>query len=279
MEALPDSMIQITHCSERDFLDSFRSDLAAAIQAVLVLSPFLSSNRAVDYYPALHALTIRAVTVDVYSRAGHEQPEGLRKGYPEVIRTLRRLGVHVHVRPGMHEKVAAIDGRILWHGSLNILSHNDTRESMLRFECAGLVKEVLSDLGLDIAAATAAESPSQLADEARLGDKHQRDETRGCPICGDTMQFFESPNLWICNASPRCSGTLSYDSAPTTERLDVATLAPHTIELACPICASPMGVSRGVFVRISCTSPTCGFALDPRLSAGIARVLKQRSVA
>jgi hypothetical protein len=32
----------------------------------------------------------------------------------------------------MHEKIAFIDGRILWLGSLNILSHRDTSECMIR---------------------------------------------------------------------------------------------------------------------------------------------------
>ena len=61
----------------------------------------------------------------------------------------------------MHEKVAAIDGRILWHGSLNILSHNNGRESMLRFESRDLVHEILQDLGIS----------SALEDDPEDGDR------------------------------------------------------------------------------------------------------------
>jgi len=48
----------------------------------------------------------------------------------------------------MHEKVVAIDGRVFWHGSLNVLSHSSTFESMLRIESEDLVRSVLADLGI-----------------------------------------------------------------------------------------------------------------------------------
>lgn len=89
------------------------------------------------------ALSVRSIRVRAYVRPRAEQPETLRRTYPGAIRNLETRGVQVLCRPGMHEKVAAIDGRILWHGSLNILSHNDSRESMLRFESRDLVHEIL----------------------------------------------------------------------------------------------------------------------------------------
>jgi hypothetical protein len=270
--------ISITHWSEAGFVDGFRADLAASTAAVIILSPFVSQNRAFQYLAVLHAVNLRGVEVTAYVRPLYEQPDTLRTSYDSVMRSLERTGVHVHVRPGMHEKVAVIDGCILWHGSLNILSHNDTRESMLRITCAELVKEVLGDLGLRTTApAPVGPATEQLAGEESLGDKRVRDETRSCPVCGSKMKYFESANLWICAASPQCSGTLSKESVPAVG--SGSPVMPQAVELACPICGSPMAIHRGVFGRIACSSSACGFTLDPRLSAGIARVLKQRTVA
>jgi len=58
-----------------------------------------------------------------------EEPRGDR-----LIAALRDLGATVDARAQMHEKIAILDGHILWHGSLNILSHRDTHESMLRID-------------------------------------------------------------------------------------------------------------------------------------------------
>ena len=56
----------------------------------------------------------------------------MEDGLPETVRAIRKLGIPVDHRARIHEKIAIIDGEILWHGSLNILSHRDTSESMLR---------------------------------------------------------------------------------------------------------------------------------------------------
>jgi len=127
------------------------------------LSPFVSPNRSADYYPVFMALSVRSIPIRAYVRPRAEQPETLRPTYADAVRNLELRGVQVLCRPGMHEKVAAIDGRILWHGSLNILFHNDSRESMLRFDCPELAIEILQDLGID----TVLDAPSSTSTESQ----------------------------------------------------------------------------------------------------------------
>jgi hypothetical protein len=45
--------IPIAHCSDREFLDLFRADLASSTDQVTILSPFMSQNRAIHYYPRI----------------------------------------------------------------------------------------------------------------------------------------------------------------------------------------------------------------------------------
>jgi FMN phosphatase YigB (HAD superfamily) len=63
--------ILIKHYSDAGFLEAFRVDLAGSIAS---LSSFLSQNRALHYYPVFHALSLRAVIVDVFTRPLHQQP-------------------------------------------------------------------------------------------------------------------------------------------------------------------------------------------------------------
>jgi hypothetical protein len=266
--------ISIKHCVEHDFLDLFRADLAACTQCVELLSPFVSLNRSSDYYAVLAALSVRSVPVKVYVRPRQEQPELLRSKYPEAIRNLESRGVRVLCRSGMHEKVAAVDGRILWHGSLNVLSHNDSRESMLRFESADLVQEILQDLGIQ----------SDLFDHGSVGTDERADADQGpsagppCSVCRGPMRLYESAGIWLCNESPRCSGVRSVGSIETEAEAAALESRSTTIELNCPICDSPMVVA-GIFRRqLSCPASGCGFQLEPRLSAGILRILSRRHV-
>jgi len=257
---------------ERDFLDLFRADLAASTRCVELLSPFVSVNRSSDYYAVLTTLSVRSVPVKVYVRPRQEQPEFLRSNYPEAIRNLESRGVQVVCRSGMHEKVAAVDGRILWHGSLNILSHNDSRESMLRFESADLVQEILQDLGLD----------SDLFDRSSVDADQRADTDHGpsagppCSVCGGPMRLYESAGIWLCNDSPRCSGVRSVGSVETEAEAAALESRSTAIELNCPICNSPMAVTGILRRQLSCPASGCGFQLEPRLSAGILRILSRR---
>jgi hypothetical protein len=259
----------IRHCVEHDFLDCFRADLVASRASVIILSPFVSPARCSNYYPVLHVLSARAVAVSVYVRPEPEQPDGLRNHFREVVRGLESAGAHVSLRPTMHEKISAIDDTILWHGSLNILSHNDSRESMLRFESPDLVREVLSDVGLNGAGTRAITPPGD-------GDTTAKAEVPSCPLCGRPMQEYGSAGVWLCPDSPRCQGIRPISEVQTGTTPTPHVQSPSLIDIACPLCDSRLAIRAGIVERIVCSSPACGFALEPRLSAGIIRILRRK---
>lgn len=257
--------ISISHYRENDFHVRFREDLSSALRCVIILSPFLSQNRAACYYPVLQAARQRNVSVDVYARPKHEQPDRLLGHYDRVKRRLIEFGVAFHERPGMHEKVGVIDDHILWHGSLNILSHNESRESMLRFESAELVDDVLTNLELQPGAS--------VGHEVTASAPHEQATLFApvCPVCRSAMQAYPDIGLWICQQSPVCPGSLPIgDPAPILSPAQV-----ERLPIACPICGEPLQLRRVPYTRIACGSPDCGFALDPRISAGIVRILRR----
>jgi ribosomal protein L37AE/L43A len=271
--------IPIAHCSEQDFHDRFRRDLTACTAWVLILSPFLAQNRVLHYYPIFYALTARQVVVEVYAKPRHEHPEGLRERYGEIEHRLKDAGARFHVRPGMHEKLAVIDGSILWHGSLNMLSHNDTRESMLRFESPELIQEVLTDLRLEPYAVGGKMLHVVEMEDSTSASREITVEMPRCPKCGEEMLFFANASMWICKISPRCSGTLIAGATISKDQKAQASReSGQKLELVCPLCGHPMEISRGVFVRVMCSSPACGFTLDTRLSMGILRMLHRREI-
>lgn len=118
--------------SEGTFYPAFNQDLKQAAGSIVIFAPFLTARgvgRWVDIMRAKLAQGIRVRLVTL-------PPGGWRDASEDGVRDLQaeiaRLGIVVDLRAGMHEKFAIIDNKILWHGSLNIFSHNDTGESMLR---------------------------------------------------------------------------------------------------------------------------------------------------
>lgn len=138
----------IRHFTEREFWPAFRADLLECSTSLVILSPFLARARAFSLIREFRRLRARGVRVLVYTRPAAGQAGGLGARFQVVVRALRSSGVEVRERERMHEKVVAIDGRVFWHGSLNVLSHSATFESMLRIESEDLVRSVLADLGI-----------------------------------------------------------------------------------------------------------------------------------
>ena len=66
----------------------------------------------------------------------------------QTIAVLQDMGISVLFTGSHHRKLAVIDSRILYEGSLNILSQNDSCEVMRRIESEQLAQQMMSFIGL-----------------------------------------------------------------------------------------------------------------------------------
>lgn len=120
--------------TEGTFYPAFLKDLARARESIVIFSPFATGSGTARWIDSLRAALSRGVRARILTRPPEEFGGGSTDKVAELVLALRDLGITVDLRARMHEKIAILDGRILWHGSLNILSHRDTHESMLRLE-------------------------------------------------------------------------------------------------------------------------------------------------
>ncbi|MBI4507914.1 MAG: AAA family ATPase [Chloroflexi bacterium] len=128
--------------TEGTFYPAFLKDLTRARESIVIFSPFATGDGTARWVDSLRAALSRGVRVRILTRPPGEFGGGPTDQVGELVRGLRNLGVTVDLRARMHEKIAILDGRILWHGSLNILSHRDTHESMLRLESPAACQQV-----------------------------------------------------------------------------------------------------------------------------------------
>lgn len=118
--------------NEAGFYAAFARDLEIARESIVILSPYLTSRGTARWVNHIRAALERGVRVRIVTKPGEEFGGASEAEVNETIMSLRALGIAVDLRGKMHEKVAIIDQRVVWHGSLNILSHSYTSESMLR---------------------------------------------------------------------------------------------------------------------------------------------------
>ncbi len=135
--------------NDQTFYGSFLRDLKHAKKEVIIESPYMTTSRLAVLAPVLRKLVKKGVKVRVNTRYPGHHDELLRIQAWLVAKSLKNMGVKVKFFNNyLHRKTAVIDERILWEGSLNILSQGNSCEFMRRIESEQLTKQMIKFLGL-----------------------------------------------------------------------------------------------------------------------------------
>ncbi len=129
------------------FYDSFVRDLGRARTLVVIESPFITQRRVDTLLPVLRKLYRHGVTIIVNTKPIEEHDAMMADQAMWAISELQDIGVKVLMTVGHHRKIAIVDD-VLWEGSLNILSQNDSCELMRRISSASLTQEMLAFIGV-----------------------------------------------------------------------------------------------------------------------------------
>ncbi len=120
---------------ETTFYSTFIEDLGNCEKEVIIESPFITTERTKPLIPLFNKLLDKRVKIFVMTRDPKEHEKFMESQSEEMTSTFERIGVQVLLCIGNHHrKLAILDRKILWEGSLNILSQTKSREIMRRIE-------------------------------------------------------------------------------------------------------------------------------------------------
>ena len=135
---------------EKTFYKAFLRDLEHCRKEVIIESPFICSSRMKILKSNFEKLIGKGVKIFVITRDPREHSNGYEVQSEEEIRYFEVLGVQVLLCVGNHHrKLAILDRKVLWEGSLNILSQTHSREIMRRIENQELTLEMFNFLKLN----------------------------------------------------------------------------------------------------------------------------------
>jgi phosphatidylserine/phosphatidylglycerophosphate/cardiolipin synthase-like enzyme len=124
------------------FYKAFKKDLQNAQHSVLIESPFITTKRMNVLLPILRVLRKQGVRIVVNTRNPEEHGAEYQYQATLAVSAMQELDVTVLYTVKHHRKLAIIDNKTLWEGSLNILSQNDSCEIMRRTESEALARQM-----------------------------------------------------------------------------------------------------------------------------------------
>lgn len=128
--------------NEKTFYKAFISDIKRARVRVIIESPFMTLRRFRSLETVIEPTLHRGVRVVVNTRDPDSHEPMMREQALACVDILQELGAEVLYTSNLHRKIAIVDD-VLWEGSLNILSQNDSCEMMRRTVSADAVKQII----------------------------------------------------------------------------------------------------------------------------------------
>ena len=131
------------------FYRAFTRDLLHSRNEVVIESPFITEKRMRTLLPIFAKLRSRDVQVVINTRNPTEHDGDYYYQALNAIYELQELGITVLYTAGHHRKLAILDRKVIYEGSLNILSFNDSCEIMRKIVSEKAAKKLCAFIAID----------------------------------------------------------------------------------------------------------------------------------
>lgn len=132
---------------QNNFLPVFRNDILCAQKEILIVSPFLRKRRTAQMIEDLMPAVEKKVSVNVISRPSNDFSSRDQASFRSAMDLFDGLNINISHQSNIHQKFAVIDRKIVWYGSVNLLSYGSARESLMRIESANIARELENTIG------------------------------------------------------------------------------------------------------------------------------------
>jgi DNA polymerase III delta prime subunit len=156
---------------QKDFDTVFRADIEQARSSVVIFSGFVTPERVASYGDLFRRKILEGVKFRCVTR-----PPQYNGSIPvdrgrEALDYLEGIGVAVDCRREIHQKIAIIDSKVVWFGSLNPLSHTArSEEVMMRAVASGFASELARQVAIRGARRDADGQNAAMGENPRCGN-------------------------------------------------------------------------------------------------------------
>jgi superfamily II DNA or RNA helicase len=123
-----------------NFLPVYKNDLVNAVREILIVSPFVTKRRALQMLEFMNVALDHKVKVTIITRPAIDFKD--KPAVEDIMGLLKASGVNLVCKSNIHQKFAVIDQKIVWYGSINLLSFGRAEESIMRLNSSNIANEL-----------------------------------------------------------------------------------------------------------------------------------------
>ncbi len=132
---------------QKSFVEPFLHDIRNARKSIIIVSPFVKGTRVDWLFRAVgqnpHPVLVTVITRPFNSFRGKSSSDAFR-----AIQRLHEYKADVICKEAIHQKFAVIDEKIVWYGSVNLLSFGASQESVIRIVTGSVARTLFRSIGV-----------------------------------------------------------------------------------------------------------------------------------
>ncbi|MDO8548817.1 MAG: DEAD/DEAH box helicase family protein [Ignavibacteria bacterium] len=131
---------------KQSFMPVYSNDILNALKEILIVSPFVTKKRTLQMLEFLSNALSKNVIITVFTRPVDDFNEKDSNTMQSNFELLKSAGICIVFKSNIHQKFAVIDQRIVWYGSINLLSFGSAEESIMRLESPNIAYELIKSI-------------------------------------------------------------------------------------------------------------------------------------
>ncbi|MFZ2633535.1 MAG: DEAD/DEAH box helicase family protein [Desulfosalsimonadaceae bacterium] len=144
-EDIPPAALDIIF-DNNNFLPVFSHDLSVAKKEILIVSPFIRKNHTFQMIQHLKTAIGKKLRIIVVTRSPEDFKPKDHPGLQVTLDLLKNNGISIVFKSNIHQKFTVMDKKIVWYGSINLLSYGSAQESIMRIESINIAGELMKSI-------------------------------------------------------------------------------------------------------------------------------------
>lgn len=129
-----------------NFMTVLSNDVSTAKSDMVIVSPYMTKKRLNNMMNILSSGINNGAKLTIITRPESDYKEKDKSTFEEMLNSITSAGASIIFKSNIYQKFAVIDQRIVWYGSINLLSFGSAEESIMRLDSINIANELIATI-------------------------------------------------------------------------------------------------------------------------------------